>query len=319
MPMKTPSFGLLALVLSAGMGRAEPVALRIEHRPVPCVSADRYARVVARASAPAARAELQFRTDAGGAWYSASMAERGGEWEGFLPRPAPALQDLEYRVVMTGADAGTAETAPITVRVDEAGTCTGESRASVEMPIVVTVPDGMPLVPPVPAGLSPAGVVAFEEPLSSSRALKVAAAGAAAVIAVVAVTAAVTGASSDEPPIPPIVVPEITFNGISPVPGSALSPSRDRLVVFMVMSQEPVLPVTLVWRVELLGAPGVCLVMNGVLTGVRRPLGLALTDPLRTAADCGQQFDVQAVRITIGHGDDTVYDQTHALSYRIQP
>lgn len=315
--MKTQWFAVLALVLSAGMARAEPAALRIEHQPVPCVPADRYARVVARASAPAARAELRFRTDAGGAWYSAAMADRGGEWEGFLPRPAQTLRHLEYRVVMTGADAATAETAPITVRVDDTGTCAGESRASVETPIVVTVPDGMPLVPPVPAGLSPAGVVAFEERPRSSRALEGAAALAGAVVAVVAVTAAVTGGSSDEPVL--IEVPEIRFNGVSPVPGSTLSPSRDRLVVFMVMSQEPVLPVTLVWRVELLGAPGVCLVMNGLLARVQRPVGLALTEPLRTAADCGQQFDVEAVRITIGHGDDIVYDQTHALPYRIQP
>ena len=37
------------------------------------------------------------------------------------------------------------------------------------------------------------------------------------------------------------------------------------------------------------------------------------------AADCGQQFDVASLRITIRHRDDTAYDQTHALPYRIQP
>jgi hypothetical protein len=219
---------------------------------------------------------------------------------------------------MTGADSRVAETAPITVRVDEGSICTGESRASVETPIAVTVPDGAPLVPPVPAGLSPAGVVAFEERPRSRGSLEVAAVVAAAVVAVVGVTAAATGGSSDEP-VPPIEVPGITFNGVSPVPGSMLSPSRDMLVVFMVMSEEPVLPITLGWRVELLGAPGVCLFMDGQLTGVQRPLGLALTGPLRTAANCGQQFDVASLRITIGHLGDVVYDQTHALPYRIQP
>jgi hypothetical protein len=310
---------LVALVLSAGMVGIEPAALRIEHERVPCVPAARYARVVARASAPTARAELQFRTDAGGAWYSAAMAERGGEWEGFLPRPAQALRYLEYRIIMTGADAGKAETAPVMVRVDEAGTCAADSRASVETPIVVTVPVGAPLVPPVPAGLSPTGVVAFEKPPRPNRMLRVATAGAAIAVALGAVGAVVTGASSDEPPLAPIEVPEIRFNGVVPAPGSVLSRSRDTLVVFMVMSREPALPLTLVWRVELLGVPGVCLVMNGRLAGVQRPLGLALTDPLRTAADCGEQFDVQSVRITIGHLDETVYDQTHALSYRVQP
>ena len=47
---------LLALVLSVGVVGAEPATLRIAHQPVTCVPADRYARVVAQASAPAARA-----------------------------------------------------------------------------------------------------------------------------------------------------------------------------------------------------------------------------------------------------------------------
>jgi hypothetical protein len=310
---------LLALVLAAGVVGIEPATLRIEHERVSCVPAARYARVVARSSGPAARAELQFRTDAGGAWYSAAMAERGGEWEGYLPRPAPALRYLEYRLVMTGADAGTAETAPVLVHVDEAGTCAADSRASLETPIVVTVPQGTPLVPPVPAGLSPAGVVAFQEPSRPNRTLKLATAGAAVVVALGAVGAAVAGASGDVPPPAPIEVPEIRFDRIAPVPGSVLSRSRDMLVVFMVMSREPASPLTLVWSVELLGAPGVCLVMNGQLPDVQRPLGLALTGPLGTAADCGQQFDVQSVRITVRHLDDVVYDQTHPLPYRVQP
>jgi hypothetical protein len=312
--------GMLSLVLSAGMARAEPAGLRIEHPPVPCVSADRYPRVVARASAPPARAELQFRTDAGGGWYSAAMAERDGEWEGFLPRPSPALRRLEYRIVMTGADAGRAETAPIEVRVDESGTCAAESRVSVERPIVVTVPEGMPLVPPVPAGLSPVGVVAFEERRRPHRALGVAAAAGGSLIGVAAVTAAVIGASDGAGPPAPIVVPEIRFDGVIPSPGSTLSPNRDRFVVLMLLGAEPASPLTFVWRVELLGAPGVCLVMDGVITGVQRPLGMALTNPLRAAVpDCGPQFDVQSVWIRITHLNETVYAQTHALPFRIQP
>jgi hypothetical protein len=168
----------------------------------------------------------------------------------------------------------------------------------------------------VPAGLDPAGVVAAKGRPRSSLVAK--AGVAVAVAGVVALTAA-AASSGEEQTGRPFEVPEIRFNTVIPVPGSALAPSRDMFVVLMVMSEEPVLPMTLAWRVELLGAPGVCLFMDGQLTGVQRPLGLALTGPLRTAADCGQQFDVASLRITIRHRDATIYDQTHALPYRIQP
>ena len=120
-------------------------------------------------------------------------------------------------------------------------------------PIVVTVPEGAPLVPPVPAGLSPAGVTAAAERPRSKKGLKIA--GAAAVVAVGAATAVGVSASNEpEPAAVPAAGPPVQRHRAPP--GSTISLSRDAPIVFLVMDHEPAQVVTFVWQVEYVGAAG---------------------------------------------------------------
>src|SRR6187549_257705 len=95
--MKTVTF-VVAMAMLPG-ARVVAAALTVEHTPLSCVPADRYARIGARAGAgsTAAGAELQFRTAAEGEWYAVRMTSTsGGEWVAHLPRPARGLGHLEY-------------------------------------------------------------------------------------------------------------------------------------------------------------------------------------------------------------------------------
>lgn len=314
---------LPALAIAAAILLAAPAPCAadvvIDHVPVSCVPVDRYARIAARASGPVGRAELQFRTHAGSDWYSVRMAEQGGEWSADLPRPTSALAQLEYRIVMTAPDAASVATAPATARV--AADCDPVPASSLEASIVVTVPSGAPVVPPVPAGFSPAGVVAAAGDTGLSRSMKIA--GAAAGAAVLgATTAAVAGSSTSGPRNERPEVPGFRFNSISPPPGSVVSRLRDRLAVSVLMAYEPGFPLHLSWGVTLRssGAGRDCLVMSGRTTA-QQPLELTLTGILVTTAGggCGAEYETDTVRITIAYQDQLAYDETLALPYRFQP
>jgi len=288
----------------------------ITHQAVPCVPVDRYARVTAEAPA-AARAELQFRTLPGGPWYSAGMTREGAAWIAFLPRPTSAGHHLEYRVVATAADATTAMTEPAVIRVVATpAECDAESSPSVATPIVVTVPEGAPLVPPVPAGLSPAGVTAAAERPRSKTALKIA--GGAAVVAIVAATALGTAEASQDPDDEPFRVPTLTFNGTDPRPGSTIFFAVHEPIVSLLMDHQPAQVVTLVWTVEYVGAPGVCVRQGGVMQA-QRQLELVLQSPLRPTGACGASFDVSSLRVAVDYQGATIFDQTLSLPFRFEP
>ena len=312
--MKGRAWILAALAANVVPARAEAAAPAVVHRAVTCVPVDRYARVAA--SAPdAVRAELQFRIDAGSGWYAAQMARDGGDWVGFLPRPAAGTARVSYRVVATSADARTSATEPAEVRVVEEGAeCADASSASVASPIVVTVPEGAPLVPPVPAGMSPAGVAAAAERPRSNKALKIA--GAAAAVAVGAATAVGLSQSKD-PETEPFRVPTLTFDRIDPGPGSTIFLAYEP-IVYMVMDHQPAQVVTFVWQVEYIGAPGVCVRQRGVIRA-QRPVELLLQSPLLPTGACGASFDVSALRIAMDHEGAVVFDQTLALPFRFVP
>ena len=165
--IKVWSPGLVAVAVALAGDASAAVSLEVVHHPIECVPSGRYARVIA-SGAPAesaARAELQFRVRPDAAWYGVAMTADGGSWSAALPRPVPPLTQFEYRIVMTAPDLGTAETAALPVRVaDDPAQCAAQSSIAVAAPIVVRVPAGAPLVPPVPPGFSPAGVVAPAEP-----------------------------------------------------------------------------------------------------------------------------------------------------------
>ena len=299
---------LFSLLLAAG----------IAHQRVPCVPVDRYARVAAEAPS-AAGVALEFRTTESGSWYAARMAREGSTWTAFLPRPTRAGQRLEYRLKATETDATTASTDPAVVRVvATAAECEAESSASVGTPIVVTVPEGAPLVPPVPVGLSPAGVVAAQEKPRSNTALKIA--GGAAIVAIGAAVAAGTAASSsDEPDEELFTVPGFSFDRTVPTPGSTISVTQGDLQVFVRMAFEPALPITIVWQVELASSLGVCARMGGVFPGAQRPVGLIFSNPITVTGTCGTTFEVSALRVAIDYQTETVYDQTVSVPFRFTP
>ena len=288
----------------------------VDHRALSCIPAERYARIAAR-DPQAAAAELQFRTSPSGPWYSTRMASAAGEWFAFLPRPARTLAEVEYRIVVTGAGAEKSESAPVRARVGAPGECDEAGRTSVDAPIVVTVPAGQPLVPPVPAGFSPAGVVAAEAPKRSNRTLKIA--GGVAAAAVIGVTAAATAESTSEDPSTQPIVPPIRFNDTQPSGGASFNYNRDRFVVELRLGARPNVTLTLFWHVELRGANGrSCLEMNGVATAPPDSVELPLTNALISSGACGFQFDTQTLYVSVSHQSQIVYEETLGLPYHLQ-
>jgi hypothetical protein len=310
----------VALLLAAPAA-GSAAQLRIAHEPVACVPTDRHLRISAT-GLPAGQvrgAELQFRVGAERPWYAAVMTARGGgEWQGILPRPGPALREFEYRIVMTSDALARAMTAPVAVRVADADApCDAVAQGSLDASIVVRVPAGAPLVPPVPPGFSPAGVITPRDEAKGSKLipLLVGAAGAAGVAGSVANDRKVVA-----PPAPDI--PTFAFTGTSPHPGTVLSLSRTPLVVFITMSREPNRAIDLAWRLELrstgVAAP-VCLVMEGVFAGARRPVSLALLGPLSATGACGERFEVNRGRLTVAIGGEPVFDAMLSLPFRVEP
>jgi hypothetical protein len=316
--MRSVLFLTSALLAPAAGGAA--ATLEVEHMPATCVPADRYLRIDARGvpAAEAARAELQFRADAAGPWYSIAMTAGPEGWTAFLPRPSAALERFEYRIAATARDAASVVSGPYAVRVGRGPEeCGATAPPALEAPIAVTVPAGAPVTPPVPAGFSPAGVVAAEGARSSHRGLKIA--GAIVAGAVGIATAAGVASSTSEPPATgPPTVPDLRFNAIRPPPGSVIALGRDTLVVELLMATEPAIPMNLGWQVSLEAGGEECVIMFGVFNGVQRPLGLALTGPFRPPG-CRLPLETDTVHIYVTHRDQIVYDQSLRLPYRIEP
>ena len=299
----TAAGGLLAIALAAPVAASAAGRIAIDHAPVDCVPYDRYARIVAT-GAPAdgvATAHLQFRAGGDGGWYSVGMAAEGTAWSAFLPRPIRPLARLEYRIVMRSSDAGEAATPAISVRVGgDAAECAGpQSSAEVAAPIVVRAPRGAPLVPPVPAGFSPAGVVAAEDPVRSSR-LKTAAVGAG-----LAGGIAGTVLLRDDEALPLADLlgsTQFAFSGMAPAPGSVLSFSRDQVSVFVAVTGRVPAPFTISWNFDLIGVGGgvVCAFMGGrTRVTSATPTTATLTGPLLPLGACGERFDVDRARLRV--------------------
>ena len=315
--MRLAIASIIPLLFALPADAAPPGPIR--HEPVACVPAGRYARIVAAPGAEAARAELQFRTPPDGPWYAARMEKRGAEWVGHLPR-AERVTAFEYRVLAVASDLKTAETAPIAVRVaTEAEPCADGAayEAALSTPILVRVPQGAPLVPPVPAGFSPAGVVAEEAPAPRSRwgAAKWIAGGAAAA----GIAAATTGVGSAPPPPPD--APDFAFAGATPSPGGELSLHGGRLSVFVTVTGEPHAPVDFTWVFQLhsAGFREACVTLSGTArVGAERPVTLELTGPFRESF-CGSRYDIQSTQLTILVDGQIVHDATEPLVYHVVP
>ena len=296
---------------------AAPAGAEIVHRPVACVPADRYARVVARVEGPMAAAELQFRPSPEVEWYSIRMAAQGGEWSGTLPRPQARVARFEYRIAMTDGQARTTTTPTYMVAVGETCDAAAETVAEVGEPIVVRVPAGAPVVPPVPSGFSPAGVVAAERPASRGpwRTVGLIAGGAAAVT----VGAFASGKTESDPE--PLVMPEFAITSASPAPGSDLSPSRDALAVVVQVQGEPRETLTFNWAFGLrlanqIGEP--CLIMTGTATiGPERPTTVVLTAPLHRRGFCGNSYTTATGTLTVVVDGRVAREVTQPLEFRV--
>jgi hypothetical protein len=313
--------GLLPAVgvaLSASFAVAGGV--QIQHDPVACVPSDRYARIAATA-VPAGlvtSALLQFRVDPASAWYSVLMRVEGGEWSAALPRPTKALARFEYRIVMSSPDREEAATAafPVRVGVADPAECGAAAESSVGSSIVVRVPSGAPVVPPVPPGFSPTGVVAEAGPSKEGSGKKILVG-----VGLVGVAGGVAAALASKSSSPEPDVPDFVLEGTSPEPGSVLSLSRGTLTLRVRMSREPKTPLTFTWRLEMRDSHRnqLCVVMTDVFVGAQRPPSLLLSAPLTTSGACGQRFDVDSERLAITVDGKVVSDATLGLPFHFEP
>ena len=318
---------LMALALAASVPASAAGRIAIDHARVDCVPYDRYPRIAAT-GAPAdgvATAQLQFRAGGDGGWYSVGMAAEGTAWSAFLPRPIRPLARLEYRIVMRWSDAGEAATAVNVVRVGgDPAECSGAvlSSAALAAPIVVRVPEGAPVVPPVPAGFSPAGVVAVEEAARKTSGLTKLAVGTALAGGVAAGALFGNGAFGQPPELS--LTPGFRFSGIAPVPGSVLSSSSGQLSVFVLVTGRSNLPLDFNWVFELMGVgvESVCLSMSGRLNvAASLPATVTLVGPLfPRVASCGERFDVDRSRLRVIIRGQTVFDEVQApLPFHFEP
>lgn len=172
--MKTLSpFVLPSLVLLASPTVAQ--SLNIEHRPVACAAAGKFARFEAgfspAGSIAAARVVFQGQT---ADWYSVAMKPEGSLFAGVLPQPKKELKSFRYYIEATDKAMGTSRTPEYTAAVvDSASACKGKLMASAlsSASVVLQGPAG---VAALPAGFASSGVVA------GSAAGSTAAAGASA-------------------------------------------------------------------------------------------------------------------------------------------
>jgi len=151
---------------------------KIEHQPVACASADRFARLEARflptESVAVARIVFQGQT---ADCYSVAMKPEGAGFAGVLPKPKKSLKSFRYYIEVTDKALGTTRTADYTAAVvDSAGACKGKVMAAAlgSASVILQSPAG---VAALPAGFASTGVVAGSAAGSGSAA---GAAGAAA-------------------------------------------------------------------------------------------------------------------------------------------
>ncbi len=315
--MRCPSARSLLVVVSAVLAAAPVCAgVEIAHTPPACVPADRYLRVTAQGEGVAG-AELQFRADGGTDWYGVRMTADAGTWSAYLPRPTARLARIEYRIAVTGADSSSASRGPYAVPV--AAECPGvESTVEVPSPILVRVPSDAPVVPPVPVGFSPAGVLlANAPPPKPASKLKGAAliAGGAAIAG--GAVAATQGGESGEPAELPTFDYFSTFITPSSSSNTITLGTTTISVVFTARGGRPV-PLSAIWRLELLRGSDECAFAAGVTEiAATRPVGVFLTAPVQATGGCGPSFEVQNGRITIVVEGQMAYDSTLPMSFRV--
>ena len=97
--------GLGALLLLTSSSTAQ--TLSIDHQPVACASAEKFARLEARLlpaeSVAVARIVFQGQT---ADWYSVAMKTEGAVFAGVLPKPKKSLKSFKYYLEVTARTSG---------------------------------------------------------------------------------------------------------------------------------------------------------------------------------------------------------------------
>lgn len=167
--------GLLGLVLAGpSLAGLNPT---IDHRPVACVVADRFARLVAR-FAPGetvAAARVVFQPENSDQWWAVLMKPEGTGYVGVLPKPRRVLRAVRYYVEVTDKSLATARTPDVIASVvSSAGECKGKLVAGELGAAAISLQSAAGGAAGLPAGFASSGVAA------GSAAGGAAAAGAAA-------------------------------------------------------------------------------------------------------------------------------------------
>lgn len=320
--MRKVGGGMTAAGLLAAWTAAVPALAQagdpsaIEHVPLACAVRDRHPVVRARTEAPAARMQVHFRAPGEGPWYAIDMRTEEGAWTARLPRATRS--SFEYRIARQEPALGTVTTATFTVPVvAEPGGCAEPSLSSVESQILVSVPEGAPLVPPVPAGFSPVGVLAFVEEARSPRSKLVLGAVVALPVAVGAFVVSAGSGNSEAKSEDLMIDPAFKFDGLQPS-GGPLSLTATRLFWLVDVDHATRAPVFYSWTLELLAGSTPCANMGGFFQaagagGQQRNL----TGTLR--GTCPTPFHATGVRVTVSLGPRVLFQTTAPASFEVGP
>lgn len=236
------------------------------------------------------RASMLFRPEGYALWYQVPMRRSGEGFLAVLPKPRPSAQRIHYVVEAVAPGhpraRGQQLSAPV---VEQAAQCAGAPAEAVESAAVaVRVPDGAPLVPPVPPGFVPAGAVAVAVPASKSKTLPLVIAGGFA--GVLGALAALPDPATVK--APPAATSEISFLASDPPPDSRLSLSAlpTLAVRLRVRPPRPVGPgairVTLFLSLSGNGTPCAVLVGQHAGFGAGGPQEILISGPLQQAMVC---------------------------------
>jgi hypothetical protein len=271
----------------------------IDHAPISCVARDQHAVVNARTRVETSRMQVHFRVPSQTLWYRTAMRQDGADWTAILPRTTAAT--FEYRIEMASPTLGDSASTPafsVDVVADLERCQTGFV-PSVQTPIIVRVPQGAPLIPPVPAGFSPVGVVGANEavvPSSSSKGRLVAAAALP-----MAVVAGIAASSSQEsgPKATPVGDVGFKFAGVQPADGY-ISLSGTRLFWSLDVDHTTRTPVSYGCVLELLADSRSCAFASGFFSASGNDDAIqrvTLSGPLR--ATCPSDFTATGVRVSV--------------------
>ena len=234
-----------SLLLAAPSLRGAELA--IQHQAPSCVVAEAFPRISALIT-PAdqvVRARVLFAPEESvspaAGWYAVPMVRQGDSFVAVLPRPRISARRVHYAIEATDASAAVFRDDEHVAEVVGAPEACGDRPVAETVGaarVVVELPSGAPLVPPVPRGFSPVGATAVAGILAKKgghKGLWLALAG------VGAAGAAASQLIGQEAEAPTQAQPGVTLQGSSPSPGSTVSVSRSEfaLALWIVLPESP--------------------------------------------------------------------------------